>query len=325
MPNIRVHIVSKGINLPTMECHSFFHSDYFFLLAEKIPGHKPYMVIAEDENNRIIGHLLALVRWHGSLFPPYLYSQGRIFGEGEYADGVNKEMVFGVILKEVTKLFKRNLVLYTEFSDISHKMFGYKNFRENDYFPIGWQEIHNSLHNRLPILQLTDKTRRQIRQSKQIGVETKEATSSDEMQQYHKMLKKHFRTKFRRFIPNVELFQELQKSNYGKTFITIYKDKIIGGCTCVYSGNNAYLWFLGSKRKLYHHLHPGVLTIWYSIEYAFKKQFQHIYFLDAGLPFKKSSFREFILRFGGKPVTKYRWFRITIPWVNKFLSWLFRE
>ena len=52
---------------------------------------------------------------------------------------------------------------------------------------------------------------------------------------------------------------------------------------------------------------------------------QHIRFLDVGLPFRKNPYRNFILRFGGKEVSTYRWFRISIRWVNALASWLWRE
>ena len=48
-------------------------------------------------------------------------------------------------------------------------------------------------------------------------------------------------------------------------------------------------------------------------------------FMDVGLPFSKNPFREFILRFGGKEQSTYRWFRFSIRWVNKLLRWLYRE
>ena len=51
----------------------------------------------------------------------------------------------------------------------------------------------------------------------------------------------------------------------------------------------------------------------------------HVYFMNVGLPFKRSSSREFILNFGGKPVSTYRWFRFTFDWLNRLLTWCFQE
>jgi hypothetical protein len=47
--------------------------------------------------------------------------------------------------------------------------------------------------------------------------------------------------------------------------------------------------------------------------------------MDVGLPFKKNRYRDFILSFGGKEVGTYRWFRFSIPWMNKLVGWFYRE
>ena len=39
----------------------------------------------------------------------------------------------------------------------------------------------------------------------------------------------------------------------------------------------------------------------------------------------ENSFREFILRFGGKPVSTNRWFRCSIRWINNVLKWVYRD
>lgn len=51
------------------------------------------------------------------------------------------------------------------------------------------------------------------------------------------------------------------------------------------------------------------MTIWQALSDAQEQDAQHLHFMDAGLPLKSNLYREFILGFGGKPVTKFRWFR----------------
>lgn len=62
-----------------------------------------------------------------------------------------------MMLKAVTQKFNHKLCLYIEFSDISNKMFAYRHFRQNGYFPIPWQEIHNSLHSLPPEKRISEK------------------------------------------------------------------------------------------------------------------------------------------------------------------------
>ena len=129
----------------------------------------------------------------------------------------------------------------------------------------------------------------------------------------------------RRIIPKIEQFKELYKSHNARLLIPLYKNKLVGGCACPYSEGDAYLWYLASKRKSHPTLHSDTMTVWKAIGHAYEHRYAHIRFLDVGLPFKGNPFRDFILSFGGKPVAKYRWFRISIPWLNRLLSWWYAE
>lgn len=323
MNEIKVVIISKSENLPSMQCKKLFHSDEMFKIIEKTPGQKPYMVIAYDNNN-IIAHMLVMLRRRGSLFPPYLFTQGRAYGEGEYAPGCNKEEIFGEMLKCITKELRRALCLYIEFSDLSTKMFGYSKFRSNGFFPVHWMEIHNSLHSMKPEKRLTNKIRRSLINANKSGLKTNIAVTDKEFNDFFKILKNYISIKIRRYIPDARLFRELLNYGYGNIFTTYHKDIIVGGCICVYSETNCYMWYLASKKNFYKK-RTNAITTWTAIKHAYEQGYEHIYFMDVGLPFKRNNFREFILSFGGKPVGTYRWFRFSIKWINKILSWSYRE
>ena len=283
------------------------------------------MTIVERANGTIGAHMLALVRRRGALMPPYFFSQGRIYGEGEYENETEKEVFFDKMLTAITQKFKKKLCLYIEFSDVSKKMFGYRIFRQNNYFPVPWQEVKNSLHSTKPEDRLSEKTKRRIENSYNSGVTTREINGKSELHDFYILLHKFYKFKFRRFLPPEKFITEIEAMEKGKIFVTIYNNKIIGGCTCVYSGGSAYLWHLASKRKSYLHLHPMMMTVWQAIKYAYENNYAHISFIDVGLPFRKNMYREFILSFGGKPIAKYRWFKFSFPWINNILSWIYRE
>lgn len=325
MEPVSVRIIDKSKELPPMSHDDFFHSPELFCIAERTPGHKPFMAVAEDAEGHVVAHMLATVRRRGILLPPFIFTQGRIYGEGEYDDDADRDTLFEMMLTAITRKFRRRLCLYAEFSDMSTKMFGYRHFRKNKYFAVNWQEIHNSLIDEAPEALISKKMERRIRHAREQGVEVREARNADEISELHHLIKRFFRIKVRRFIPSEKMFQELADSESGKVFVTTYHEKIIGGCVCVYSEGNAYLWYLASRRKLYMRQHPNTVTVWHAIQYAYRHNYAHIYFLDAGLPFRKNLFRDFILRFGGRPVTKYRWFRFFIPWANNMLSWIYRQ
>lgn len=328
MSHYDIKIYTNGKKLPDMSCDNFFHSAELFYIVENSPRQRPYMAVAFNECGKVMAHLLAFIRYRKTWLPPFLYSQGRIYGEGEYYDGMDakdRECLFGLMLHELTRTLRRKLCLYIEFSDLSLKMFGYKFFRKEKYFPINWQEVHNSLHSVSPIDRLTEKMKERISKSYAAGVETREAKTVDEVHGFYKLLHGFYRLKLRRIIPEEKHIRQLYDSDNGRIFITLYKGKVIGGCVCVFSNGNSYLWYLASLRKRYALLHPNLMTVWGAIIWSWKHNYAHINFLDVGLPFHKNPFREFILSFGGKPVGKYRWFRINIPWVNNLLGYIYRE
>lgn len=320
-----VKIFASGDPLPDLPRGNFFHSPEFFHILEKTPGQSPFMAVVTNGEGCVVAHLLAYLHRRGSLFPPYLYTQGRIYGEGEYVDDEPQEELFGLMLHAITRKIRHKLCLFIEQSDASRKMFGYRYFRQNGYFPVPWMEVRQSLHSLSPRERLSPKTIRQIDRLRRQGVTTREPESEDEVRQFYKLLKAYSRWKIRRIIPPVEQLLALYHSDSAKIFLTFFHGKMIGGCLCALTAGNAYLWYLASLRKRYRSVHPDLATVWYAIEWAWKHNYAHISFLDVGLPTNKSRYRQFFLRFGGKPIAKYRWFRFFRPWVNRLLGWVFRD
>lgn len=320
-----VKLYTKGETLPEMQAANFFHSPELFHIIENSPGQRPYMAVTTDDEGHVVAHMLAFIRRRKSWLPPYLYTQGRIYGEGEYLYNDDKDEIFGLMLHELTHKLRRKMCFYIEFSDLSRKMFGYRFFRKEGFFPVNWQEVHNSLHSMPPEERLTEKMKNRIQHIYDLGVETREAKTDEEVHNFYRLLNGFYRLKLRRLIPSEDHIQQLYNSDNGRIFITLFKGKVIGGCVCVFSEGNAYLWYLASKRKRHPLLHPNMMTVWEAINWSWKHNYAHIFFLDVGLPFHKNPFREFILSFGGKPVGKYRWFRFNVKWLNRLMGFIYRE
>ena len=325
MSELITRIYTSGDQLPHgLYEANIFHSPQLFALAEATPGHKPYLITVETESGEVRAQMLALVRFRSSLLPPYLYRHCRILGEGVYASAEEKEPLFGMMLQMLAEKLGPK-VFYMEVSHLSQKMLGYKLFRENRFFPVRWMSIHNSLHSRTPEERISERKLRRINQAYERGIITDEVQSDADFEAFMRLLRHHNWLKPKRYIPHENFFQGLRAHGYGRLFVTRYHDHIIGCSACVYSEGQAYLWYAAYRRKTYAFLHPKELTIWHAIKDAHSRGYEHIYFMDVGLPFRKNAFREFILRFGGKPVSTYRWFRFRWKWLNKLLSWLYRD
>ena len=325
MNQLKTYVVTNEKELPQLDDANFFHSRDLFLLTRQTPRQKPYMVVAENAEGHVVAHMLAIVRYRTSWLPPYFLVHCRLLGEGVYADEIEKRSeVFGQMLIALRHRLS-NRVLYIEVSNLSQKMFAYKEFRRQHFFPVHWMSIHNSLHSHTPEERISSRMQTRIEKAYSRGVVTKEVETEEEFKAFNRLLNKHNLLKPKRYIPKPEFFEGIVKQGRGRLYVTTYKNHVIGCSACAYSGNNAYLWYAAYRRKSYAFLHPDILTIWHAIKDSHRRGYDHIFFLDVGLPFRRNPFREFILRFGGKPTSTYRWFRCSIKWINKLLSWIYRD
>ena len=130
--------------LPELSTGNFFHSRELMALCEHTPRLKPYMAVVTDDDGVVQAHLLAMMRIRRLWFPPFFYTHVRIYGD----NGSNAEL-FGMMIQALTRLLQ-NRTLYIELCHLREKMFGYRELRQQRFFPVRWMNVHNSLHSRTP-------------------------------------------------------------------------------------------------------------------------------------------------------------------------------
>jgi len=339
----RTHIYSSSDELPDgLLKENFFHSRTLFDLSKQTPRHRPYMVTVEDANGNVAAQMLAVVRYRSSWFPPYFFTQCRVLGEGAYrlSDGSEaclqghahplseeereqQTQLFSLMLKQLKDHIGNN-VLFIEVSNLSQKMFGYRPFRENGFFPVRWMSIHNSLHSRQPITRISKSLNNRIQSAYNKGVTINEVSDEADFRSFMRLLRHHNWLKPRRYVPADAFFRGFQREGEGRLFLTKYHGHAIGCSAIVYSQKQAYLWYTAFRRKTFAPLHPADITIWNTIQDSYERGFEHIFFMDVGLPYDKNPYRDFILRFGGKPVSTFRWFRCSFGWLSKVLTMIYR-
>jgi hypothetical protein len=322
-----IHIISKQKDLPELDNSNFFHSRQLFEIVKQTPRQRPYMVVATASDGRVLAHMLATVRYRTLWVPPYIYTHCRILGEGVYTynhEGYSEYELFGQMLNALRSHIGYH-VLYIEVSNLSEKMFAYRELKQQEFFPVRWMSIHNSLHSHAPEERLSKKMLKRIEKSYSRGVITDEVKDEADFKAFSQLLHKHNRLKPKRYIPKDDFFRGMRKLGNARLFVTRYHEHIIGCSAVVYSEQQSYLWYTAFRRKTYITLHPDEVTLWHALKDAYDRGYEHMYFMDVGLPYSKNSYREFILRFGGKPVSTYRWFRCNIKWINSLLSWIYRD
>lgn len=325
---LKVYTYNKSEKIPEIVESNNFHSKELFLIFETT-GLKPYMFDIYDDDRPQL-RLLAIIQRDKSIFSHSLVKRCVVYGLGSYAPELTneeKERAFNVALKEVTQTISKKAFII-EFRNLENAIFGYKSFHDNNYIPVYWLRVRNSLHGVKKFEQRMSSSRlRQVKIGLRNGTVIEEAKSLDEVKAFARMLQRVYSSHIRKYFPNITFFYHLynawNKEGKTKIFIARYKDKIIGGAVCLYSGDNAYLWFSGGMRKTYAKQYPGILAIWKALKDAQDRGYQHFEFLDAGLPFKQHGFRDFILRFGGKQSSTRRWFRFRWQWLNRILITLY--
>ena len=327
MKPIRLMTYRNGSAIPTLPEQSLSNSSELFQVYGQTPGYTPILVVASIDETPI-AKLQAVIRRSVRIFPPSLIKRCEIFGIGEYFnDTYSQEELFGLMLEHLTNEVLKDCFLI-EFRNLPTALFGYKHFRRNGYFPINWIRVYNSLHNLSPEERLESKRKRQIYRSFKYGVTLQEAQTEEDKKTYLQLLKLHYSSKLRKHFPDTKLFQLLtQGSTTGsisRIFTVKYKNRIIGGSFCMYSCDRAYLCFSFGLRKTFAWLHPNTMAIWAALIDAYQRGYPHFEFIDAGLPFQKVGYRNFILSFGGKQVSTRRWFRFRWEWINKLFTRLYQ-
>lgn len=314
MNNIRFNIFQHKEDLRSINNSIFFHSKILFEVYEQCPKMRPLMIVGCTEEGDAVCQLLAVVRQYHC----------RIYGEGWYAPQMTgqEEQLFKLMLDLLLKHLGKS-VLFTEISNLKSKMFGYKVLRTLGFTPVKWMSIHNSLHNKSPEERLPEKTRQKIDHALMRGATAHRVSDEEELKAFCKLMNTHHLFKPRKYIPEDLFFKMIDKIEEGELLVTKIKEKVIGCCAIAYSEKNAYLWYSAFLRKTYLKYHPDTLTVWSAIQTAYRRGCSHVYFMDVGLPYMKNTFREFIMSFGGKPVSTYRWFYTPYSWINKCLYHLF--
>ena len=192
-----------GKDIPDLPGNNTFHSKELFQIYEATPGYSPLLIVA-TEDGKPVARLLAAIRKTKKWLPSCLVKQCVVYGEGEFLEKTftaeqkdslpnireREEEVFGEMLEHLTQEASRTCILI-EFRNLDNSMFGYRSFRNNDYFPVNWLRVRNSLHSSKKAEDRFSPSRlRQIKKGLKNGAKVEEAHTTDEIRDFSRMLHK---------------------------------------------------------------------------------------------------------------------------------------
>ena len=291
--NIRLATYYHAKDVPALPGSNIFHSTELFHVLEQTRGVRPLLLVAY-EGKSPVGKLLCITRRSTNLLR--FAEKSYAYGTGEYfPSSYPKEHIFQELLSYFTQQFAEKSFLL-EFRNLEEPLFGYRYFRQNGYFPIRWLRVRNSLHHDSLDKWMSTSRKRQIHQGLKNGAVIDVARTEADVQAFFSMLKHYYSPKIHRYLPDIGFFTTLltHSSHCGRIFIIRYKNKII------------YPVALEQAAE--------------AMQYAREHGYAHFEFIEAGLPFKKYGFRDFILRFGGKQMSSRRWFHVRWNWLNRLLT-----
>ena len=207
MNGLTTTIYRKSSELPQLEDSNFFHSRRLMEISEQTPRQRPYMVVVTDKGNRILSQLLAILHIRPTWLPPFILVHCRVVGEGVYTQSdYPADQLFGEMISKLNQTIN-NIALYIEVSNLSQKMFGYRQLRQQGFFPVNWMSIHNSLHSHAPEERITPKLQKRIDTAHERGVHTIAVSNDEDFSEFSKLLRRHNILKPRRYIPDDIFFK----------------------------------------------------------------------------------------------------------------------
>ncbi|MCK9421303.1 MAG: GNAT family N-acetyltransferase [Bacteroidales bacterium] len=313
---------------------NFFQSPDFLSIYKGCKNYKPLILFAENPKNEIIGTILALIineRIYHISFQRILILAGPVIS----ASNPDRTIILNALLDGL----KQNIPGETVFVEIRN-LHAWGNdtkvFEQNGFT---WHDHLNDLlpvnHETTVFTSIKPAKQRQIRRGLENGTIIRPATDISEVTELYSLLQDLYKTKVKKpllpFLVFKNFYYLLQKEGKGVILVVKYKDKVIGGMVCPFSGENTvYEWYICSLRDELKQLYPGVLATWGGIDFAIRNKFQYFDFMGMGSPHQPYGVRDFKTQFGGEVVNFGRWQYVNNkPLYNlsllgyKFLKWFF--
>jgi len=309
-------------DLPPLDDINFFHFTSSFDWYDAIPAYTPLMIVGFDPNEKPVVALFAVIKRMNRLFAGSFFK--RCFVQREPAFFCKEVQQIDLFHQLITHLVKEveDKVFIIQYESLTNAVFGYKGFRENNFYYAKWISVRNSLQRKRKIWdQLTATRKNQINKAKKNGVTIEELEHEKDLPDIYEIIRKANFQKIHHRFPPFRYFENFYhhyiKTGKGKILVARYQREIIGGIVIGFENNTtAYCIYYWGKLKLYKFLHPTTIVIFSAMEMAEKEGYSYFDFLDTGFLSDVAGQTRFLLQFGGKKRATRQWYRINWRLIN---------
>jgi serine/alanine adding enzyme len=287
---------------------NFFQSYSFYRLTEKTSQNVPFGIFALSSENELIGVLLGVIQREQGISS--FFSRRLIITGGPLTKDNNLEIAGQLILK--ISQIAQGKTIYTEFRNL-YDISEFKSaFNKSNYTYKAHLNYHVLLDNENHVKkQMSESRLRQIKKSfKNGGIIQTVGTDDIFFEKWYAILKKLYRNKIRKPLPDINLLKDLVNQGMGVLLVVLYNKTVCGGILCPIYKDTIYEWYICGEDDMFRDIYPSVLATWAALDYGLTKNLRVFDFLGAGSVDKDYGVKEFKARFGGIQVEYGRFIKI---------------
>lgn len=275
---------------------TIFQSSEMFEMYQGTSHCQPVVVVAQD-NDEIRGVLFAVIMWNGNDIVKRLTARSIIVG-GPLAEN-NDE----VVIKQLFKAYLKKLPRYVVYSEIRpvYDMESISAFLEKEGFKRrGHYNLMLNLETDEQALWsgLHKERQRNIRHAEKVGLEYREVTSNDEIENVLELIKQTYR---RKQVPMsyFDTFAKAKSALHGsiRFFAAYNPEKMVAGQIRLCYKDLVYAWFAGSDENCFKQ-RPNDFLMWNVICWAHDNGYKLFDFGGGGEPGVPYGVRDYKLKYG---------------------------
>lgn len=294
---------------------SVFQTPLFYDLCNEVSGISVEAFALEEGGNLNALCIVILLKEPG--IKGYFSRRAIVYG-GPVLKEKNSEYCLEYLITSITNEFIKKSI-YIEIRCLNN----YDIFKDV-FFRNGWEYVpyqnfqvdcsdKKQLYNRLG-----NNRKREIKKAINSGVTIKEAEDLSEINEFYFILQKLYNQKIKKPLLSKEFFEKIFTKGFGKYFLVIYNNTIIGGIICpILKGRCIYEFYVCGWDDEYKGQYPSTMATWAAMEFANKNHIPIFDFMGAGISGLDYGVKDYKSRFGGELVEYGRYIKIANPILYK--------